>query len=345
MSDIIIYEDGNVELNATVEDESIWLNQKQIAELFDVQRPAITKHLSNIFKSGELYEKVVCSILEHTTQHGAIKDKKQTKKIKFYNLDMIISVGYRVNSKKATKFRIWATSVLKEYIIKGYTLNEKRLQEQKFQELEQTIALIKQGIENKELNTQEAKGFVEIVSNYAKSWALLQGYDEQSLQEVAQTKEQKFILDYDEAEEAIAELKKTLIAKGEATELFGKEKAGEFKGNLLNIYQSFGGEELLPSVEQKAANLLYYIIKGHPFNDGNKRIGAYLFVLFLHKNGILYKINGEPKINDNALASLALLVATSAPEQKDIIIRLVMNMLVEEMESDETIKDSRKNNV
>ena len=170
---------------------------------------------------------------------------------------------------------------------------------------------------------------MEIVSNYAKSWALLQGYDEQSLQEVAQTKEQKFILDYNEAKEAIAELKKTLIAKGEATELFGREKAGEFKGNLLNIYQSFAGEELLPSVEQKAANLLYYIIKGHPFSDGNKRIGAYLFVLFLHKNGILYKESGEPKINDNALASLALLVATSAPEQKDIIIKLVMNMLVE----------------
>ncbi len=175
----------------------------------------------------------------------------------------------------------------------------------------------------------EAKGFIEIIGNYAKSWALLQGYDEQTLQEVAQTKENRFVLDYDEAKEAIAALKKDLIAKGEATELFGNEKAGEFNGNLLNIYQSFGGVDLLPSVEQKAANLLYYIIKGHPFNDGNKRIGAYLFVLFLHKNGILHKENGEAKINDNALASLALLVATSAPEQKEIIIRLVMNMLVE----------------
>jgi prophage maintenance system killer protein len=174
-----------------------------------------------------------------------------------------------------------------------------------------------------------AKGFVEIVSDYAKSWALLQGYDEESLQEITQTKEQRFILDYDEAKEAIAELKKTLISKGEATELFGQEKADEFKGNLLNIYQSFGGVDLLPSLEAKAANLLYYIIKGHPFNDGNKRIGAYLFVLFLHKNGILHKPNGEPKINDNALASLALLVATSAPEQKDIIIKLIMNMLYE----------------
>ena len=329
MSDIVIYEDGSVVLNATVEKETIWLTQKQIAELFGVQRPAITKHLSNIFKSGELDKEVVSSILEHTTKHGAIENKKQTKKTKLYNLDAIISVGYRVNSKRATQFRIWATNILKQYIIDGYAINKEQLQQQKLDELDKTIQLIKQGLDSQTLSETEAKGFVEIVSNYAKSWALLQGYDEQSLQEVVEHREQKFILDYSEAKEAIAQLKQTLIAKGEATELFGQEKAGEFKGNLLNIYQSFGGEDLLPSVEQKSANLLYYIIKGHPFTDGNKRIGAYLFVLFLHKNGILHKSNGEVKINDNALASLALLVATSAPEQKEIIIRLVMNMLYE----------------
>jgi len=219
---------------------------------------------------------------------------------------------------------------LKEYLINGYVLDQEKLQQKKLDELTKTIALIKQGLDNEALSITEAKGFVEIVSDYAKSWALLQGYDEQSLQEVAEHTEQKFVLDYDEALEAIAELKRVLMGKGEATVLFGQEKAGEFKGNLLNIYQSFGGEELLPSIEQKAANLLYYVIKGHPFNDGNKRIGAYLFVLFLHKNGILHKANGEAKINDNALASLALLVATSAPEQKDIIIKLIMNMLYDE---------------
>ena len=160
---------------------------------------------------------------------------------------------------------------------------------------------------------------------------MLQGYDEQTLQEVIATKEQRFILGYDEAKAAIAALKKELMAKGEATELFGNEKAGEFKGNLLNIYQSFGGVDLLPSVEQKAANLLYYIVKGHPFSDGNKRIGAYLFVLFLHKNGILYRENGEARINDNALAALTLLVATSDPEHKEIMIKLIMNMLVDEV--------------
>jgi prophage maintenance system killer protein/prophage antirepressor-like protein len=327
MSEIVIYEDGNVELKTTIENETIWLSQKQIAELFGVQRPAITKHLSNIFKSGELDENTVCSILEHTTKHGALEGKTQSKKVKLYNLDAIISIGYRVNSIRATKFRQWATNILKDYLIKGYALNQERLKQQKLDELDETIKLIKQSLQNQELSTTEAKGFVEIVSKYAKSWALLQGYDEQSLQEITQTKEQKFILDFNEAKEAIAELKKSLISKGEATELFGQEKAGEFKGNLLNIYQSFGGVELFPSVEQKAANLLYYIIKGHPFNDGNKRIGAYLFVLFLHKNGVLYRPNGEPKINDNALASLALLVASSDPKQKEIIIKLVMNML------------------
>jgi len=320
MSEIVIYEDGNVELKATVKSESIWLKQNEIAKLFDKDRTVITRHINNILKDNEVDEKSNVQKM-----HIANSDKP----VKFYSLDIVLAVGYRTNSAKAIKFRQWATRVLKEYIIKGYTLNQERIKEEKLQELEQTISLIKQGLENKELSLQEAKGFVEIVSNYAKSWALLQGYDEQSLQEVSQTCESRFILDYDEANEAIAELKRTLIAKGEATKLFGQEKAGEFKGNLLNIYQTFGGVELLPSVEQKAANLLYYVIKGHPFNDGNKRIGAYLFVLFLHKNGILYKANGEAKINDNALASSALLVATSAPEQKDIIIKLVMNMLVE----------------
>jgi prophage maintenance system killer protein len=251
------------------------------------------------------------------------------RNIEYYNLDAIISVGYRVNSKKATQFRKWSTKILKEYLIKGYTLNKERLQQKKFDELDATIKLIKSNIENHELTLAESKGFVEIVSNYARSWALLQGYDEQSLIDVTQNKKEKFVLGYPEAKEAIELFKKTLMDKGEATVLFGQEKAGEFKGNLLNIYQTFGGYDLLPSLEQKASNLLYYVIKGHPFNDGNKRIGAYLFILFLAKNKALYKANGELKINDNALASLALLVATSMPEQKDIIIKLIMNMIYE----------------
>ena len=320
MRDVVIFREDSFELNVNFDGETVWLTQADLVRLFEKDQSVISRHINNIFRDKEVDEKS-----NMQKMHIANSDKP----VKFYSLDIVLAVGYRTNSAKAIKFRQWATKILKSYMIEGYALNKERLQHQKLAELDQTIQLIKQGLESHTLSTSEAKGFVEIISNYAKSWALLQGYDEQSLEEVVQTKEQKFVLDYDEAKEAIAELKKALIAKGEATELFGNEKAGEFKGNLLNIYQSFGGVELLPSVEQKAANLLYYIIKGHPFNDGNKRIGAYLFVLFLHKNGILHKPNGEPKINDNALASLALLVATSAPEQKEIIIKLVMNMLYE----------------
>jgi len=323
MSDIVIYEDGNVSLELSLENKTIWLDTNDIASIFDVNRPAIVKHIGNIYKNFELDKKSTCSILEQVA-----KDGKKRKK-NYYNLDMVISVGYRVNSKKATYFRKWATNVLNKYLIDGYAINKNKLQKQKLNELNQTLKLIEDSLQTN-ISINEAKGFAKIISNYAKSWALLQGYDEQSLEELTQTKEERFILDYEEAKEAIALFKDTLISKGEASELFGKEKAGEFKGNLLNIYQTFGGVELLPSIEQKASNLLYYVIKGHPFNDGNKRIGAYLFILFLSKNKALYKKNGELKINDNALASLALLVATSKPEQKDIIIRLIMNMLYED---------------
>ena len=326
MSDVIVFENEKIVINVTVEEETLWLTQKELSELFGVTVATINEHIKNIYKEEELTKDATIRKFLIVRQEGKREVKRE---IEHYNLDLILSVGYRVKSKIATKFRQWASKILKQYLLDGYALNKDRLQQKKLEELDKTIQLIKQGLENRALNVTEAKGFVEIVSDYAKSWALLQGYDEQSLQEVVEHREQKFVLDYDEALEAIAELKRTLMQKGEATQLFGQEKAGEFKGNLLNIYQTFGGEELLPSIEQKASNLLYYVIKGHPFNDGNKRIGAYLFILFLHKNGILHKANGEPKINDNALASLALLVATSAPEQKEIIIKLVMNMLYE----------------
>ncbi len=328
MNNIVIYEDGNLGLEVEFENETVWLSQKQIVELFEKDQSVISRHINNIFKEQEVDEES-----NMQKMHIANSDKP----VKFYSLDIVLAVGYRTNSAKAIKFRQWANKILKAYLVKGYALDQDKLKEQKLQELDKTIQLIKQGLENRELSTTEAKGFVEIIGKYAKSWALLQGYDDQSLEELTQTKESKFILDYNEAKEAIAQLKKVLIAKGEATELFGQEKAGEFKGNLLNIYQSFGGVDLLPSLESKAANLLYYIIKGHPFNDGNKRIGAFLFVLFLHKNGILYKLNGEPKINDNTLVSVALLVAQSHPDQKEIIVKLVMNMLYE---GDEVIVDA-----
>ncbi|MFA7083482.1 MAG: virulence protein RhuM/Fic/DOC family protein [Arcobacteraceae bacterium] len=325
MNNIVIYEDGNVELKIEFVDETIWLNQSELARLFDKDQSVISRHINNIFKDKEVDEKS-----NMQKMHIAYSDKP----VNFYSLDIVLAVGYRTNSSKAIKFRQWATKILKQYLINGYAINKEKLQEQKLNELNQTLQLIKTSIEAKAISSDISKGFVEIISNYAKSWALLQGYDDQSLEEVINHKEHKFTLDYEEAKEAIGEFKKVLMQKKEATELFGQEKANEFKGNLLNIYQTFGGVELLASIEQKAANLLYYIIKGHPFNDGNKRIGAYLFILFLSKNKSLYKTNGELKINDNALASLALLVATSKPEQKDIIIKLIMNILYEDNKND-----------
>ena len=242
MSELAIYDDGNVKLEAVVENESIWLRQSDIAKIFGKERSVITRHINNILKDKEVDEKSNVQKM-----HIANSDKP----VKFYSLDIVLAVGYRTNSAKAIKFRRWATKVLKEYLLKGYALDRERLQKEKLQELEQTIAAIKRAVENRTLNDDEAKGFIEIIGTYAKSWALLQGYDEQTLKEVIATKEQRFILGCDEAKAAIAALKKELMAKGEATELFGNEKAGEFKGNLLNIYQSFGGVDLLPSIEQK----------------------------------------------------------------------------------------------
>jgi prophage maintenance system killer protein/predicted XRE-type DNA-binding protein len=329
MSEIVIYEDGVVSLEATVEKDTLWLSQQQIADLFEVQRPAITKHLGNIFKSDELDEKVVCSILEHTTKHGAMSSRTQKSKTKIYSLDAIISIGYRVNSKKATEFRIWATGILKEHLLQGYTLNEKRLQQKGLKAFNQAIALLKNTIHEDDLECDEAKRLFDVIVGYGRSWSLLEGYDEDKLSVPFLSSEQKFSLGYSEATRVIAELKKDLIQKREATVLFGREKAGELDGIIGNIYQTFGGDDLIPSVEEKAASLLYYIIKDHPFVDGNKRIGAFLFILFLQKNNILYRNNGEPKINDNALVALALMTAKSLPEQKDTVIALVVNMLVE----------------
>ncbi len=319
-SDVLIYtdEDGEISLDVSLENDTVWLSQKQMESLFDRDQSVISRHLNNIFKDDELDKK---SNMQKV--HIANSDKP----VSFYNLDVIISLGYRVNSKKATQFRKWATKILKEYLINGYSINQKRVQQKQLNELTATIELIKNSIENKELKSDETKGLFEIINNYAKSWALLQSYDEDSLQVLVGTEEEKFILDYDEARMVITELKKELVQKGEATYLFGNEKADELKGIVRNIYQTFGGVDLIPSVEGKAASLLYYVIKDHPFSDGNKRIGSFLFILFLSKNGLLYKTNGELRINDNALVSLALLIASSDPKQKELMVKLVVNLL------------------
>ena len=319
---IVIYEDANgeIKLDVSLENDTLWLSQKQLEVLFDRDKSVISRHIKNIFKDEELDKNSVVAKNATTATDGKIYQ------VEYYNLDMIISLGYRVNSKRATSFRVWATKILKDYIINGYSINNKRLQQKGLKELNETISLLKDTISNAQIELNEAKGLLDVILNYSRTWTLLQGYDEDSLKINFVAKEAKFILDSDEAKNYIAQLKDELIKKGEATELFGREKAGEFEGILRNIYQTFGGIDLLESVEEKAANLLYYIIKGHPFNDGNKRIGAFMFILFLSKNNMLYKSNGELKINDNALVALSLMTAKSDPKQKDTIINLIVNI-------------------
>ena len=323
MNEIMIYEDGDFSIEISIEKDTLWLSAEQIAMVFGVNRPAIVKHIGNIYKTNELDKDSTCSILEQVAKDG------KKRKMNFYNLDMIIASGYRVNSKKATSFRRWASNVLKDHLLKGYTLNQKRLQQIGMKEFNKAIELLQSTINQESLACDEAKGLLDVIVSYGRSWSLLEGYDEDSLSIPMSYTDDRFILDYTEAKDAIARLKEALMKKGEASELFGREKAGEFDGIVGNIYQTFGGDELIPSVEAKAANLLYYTIKDHPFTDGNKRIGAFLFILFLQKNKMLYRANGEAKINDNALVALTLMTAKSLPEQKDTVIALIVNMLME----------------
>lgn len=333
MNDIIIYQapDNQIQVEVRLEQDTVWLTQQQIAEVFSTQRPAITKHLKNIFSSGELDESVVSSILEHTTKHGAIEGKSQTKQVKFYNLDAVISVGYRVNSKQATAFRVWATNTLKAYLVKGFALNEKRLTQvlQNMQHLEKAVSLIQNSAKTETLQLTEAKGLLDILSHYTKSFVLLNQYDSNSIKIGKLNENITYVIQYDEASAAIAELKKQLIAKKEATDLFGKEKDHGFESSLQSIVQTFGGQYLYPSIEEQAAHLLYFVIKNHSFNDGNKRIGAFLFVWFLDKNKHRFKKSGELKINDNGLTAIALLVAQSKPEEKELMVQLIINLIAD----------------
>ena len=307
IGEIEIYKTSNgTEIQVRLDNETIWLDAHLIARLFEVNRPAIVKHIQNIYKAGELDEFSTCSILEQVAADG------KKRKMNLYNLDVIISVGYRVNSKQATRFRQWATQRLKEHLVKGYTINQKRLEE-----LGKMVQLIEQSGKDETLQLQEAKGLLEILGHYTKSFVLLNQYDNHSLQTGKLSENITYEIQYDEAKAAIAELKKQLIAKKEATELFGKEKDEGFKSSLQSIVQTFDGKYLYPSIEEQAAHLLYFVIKNHSFIDGNKRIGAYLFIWFLEKNKHLFKKSGELKINDNGLTALALLVAQSHPEEKN----------------------------
>lgn len=324
--DVVIYKDarGNFELKADSKHETVWATQPQIAELFNTQRPAITKHLRNIFKEGELVEKTVCSKMEHTALDG------KTYLTSYYNLDAIVAVGYRVNSKRATLFRQWATKTLREYLVKGYVLNEKRLRESTetgVKELQKTMRFIQTTIEKRQLDQPEIDSVLSVITGYTNSWLLLQQYDEGNLSAQKSTVKSKKKFDYNVVRSAIDELTKQLVARKEAGELFGRERDGSFQGILSTIYQTFDGQELYASLSEKAAHLLYLIIKDHPFSDGNKRIGSFLFILFLERNKLLYRKTGEKKINDNALVALALLIAQSNPKEKEQMIALITQLL------------------
>lgn len=317
--EIILYQkdDGQSSLEVRLKDETVWLSLNQIAELFDRDKSVISRHLNNTFKSGELRRDAVVAKNATTAADG------KTYHVDYFNLDAIISVGYRVNSIRGTQFRIWATSLLREHFIKGYTVNERRLAEKGLMEMEQAVVLLSKTLQSHELVTDEGKAVLEVVNKYAKSWTLLLQYDEQRLGAPKESSAAQNVLGYQKAKEAITALKTELVKKGEASDLFGQERGQSLHGVLGNINQTFGGDELYPSAEEKAAHLLYFIIKDHPFTDGNKRIGAFLFLLFLKENNLLT----SSQINENGLVALALLVAESESSQKELMIRLILNLL------------------
>lgn len=322
---LVIYTDskGKVELRADIEKETMWATQAQIAELFDTDRSAITKHINNILDDGEIDMKSNVQKL-----HIANSDRPVT----LYSLDIILAVGYRTNSKKAILFRKWATTILRAYIVEGLVVNKKRLEQlhsDSIKDIEEKVGFIQQTIRNRLLNQPEVDGILSVVNGYAHSWLFLKQYDEDSLALPKKKGIEKQRFEYDFVRRAIDELRNSLINKAEASELFGNERDESFKGILGNIYQTFGGQELYSTLAERAAHLLYFIIKDHPFNDGNKRIGSFLFIYFLDRNGLLYRKNGEKKINDNAIVALALLIAESDPMLKESMVKVVANMIVE----------------
>ena len=317
---IIIYqsEDGKTQLDVKLEHETVWLTQKQIAELFGTKRPAISKHLKNIYTSEELTEESTCSILEHMGNDG-----RQSYNTKYYNLDAILSVGYRVNSKNATRFRQWANSVLKQYLVKGYAINE-NIRKHQIAELRQLIQVLGRTIQQQPAKTtDESNALFDVVVDYTYALDTLDNYDYQRLHIAKTTKEEPFHATYENAMHEIDMLRQ----KFGGSVLFGNEKDESFKSSIGQIYQTFDSIELYPSVEEKAAMLLYLVTKNHSFSDGNKRIAATLFLWFMNNNAILYRPDGTKRIADNTLVALTLMIAESKTEEKDIMVKVVVNLI------------------
>ncbi|SEF46531.1 virulence protein RhuM/Fic/DOC family protein [Nitrosomonas ureae] len=320
-SSIVIYEaeNGQTHIEVKFDRDSLWLSLLQIAELFERDKSVISRHLRNIFDSGELIRDSVVAKNATTAADGKIY------RVEYFNLDAIISVGYRVNSKKGAQFRIWASHILKQYLVQGYALNEKKLQAQqeKLADLKQAITLSSRLSHQKNLTAEESQGILSILEQYSHALTVLDDYDHQRLQIKGNQKTGQLKISYDEATKQIQLWRKREKLSG----LFGNEKDDSFKSSLETIYQTFGGKELYPSIEEKAANLLYFIVKNHSFSDGNKRIAAALFVWFLARHDYLFNAEGEKRIADNALVAFTLLIAESKPEEKDTIVKVIINLI------------------
>lgn len=324
LSPFLLYqtEDGKTQIDVRFEQGTFWLSQAQMAEVFDKDSDTIGLHLRNIYESGELDESATTEESSVVRQEG----KRQVRRnIRLYNLDAAISVGYRVNSKKGTQFRIWATNVLRQHLVQGYTLNQQRLeaQQEKMAELKQAIALSARLIHNKELSNTESQGILAILEKYSHALTVLDDYDHQRLQVVGTRTRALPKIAYDEAMQQILLWRQQENLGG----LFGNEKDDSFKSSLNTIYQTFDGKELYPSIEEKAANLLYFIVKNHSFTDGNKRIAAAIFVWFLQRHEFLYNAEGEKRIADNALVAFTLLIAESKPDEREMMVKVIINLI------------------
>ena len=317
--DIAIFEGSAGEVVVTIGQETVWLTQAQMGDLFAKNKRTISEHIRNLFREEELDEAAVVRNFRTTASDGKSYD------VQHYNLDVIISVGYRVKSPQGVRFRQWATRLLKEHLLKGYTLNQQRF-EQNARELEAALALVRKAARGEGLDLASGRGLVEIISRYTQTFLWLQRYDEGLLTEPAGTEGGELLSDV-QAMQALGELKQQLMTRGEATELFARPRGDGLGALLGNLAQSVFGQSAYPTVQSKAAHLLYFVVKNHPFADGNKRSAAFLFVDFLHRNRALWLANGEPIINDTGLAALTLLVAESDPAQKETLIRLMINML------------------
>ena len=321
---VVIYQQrgGRVRLEVRLEGETLWLSLAQMAELFGRDKSVVGKHLRNVFATGELKRGAVAAKNATTAADG------KTYRVEYFNLDAILSVGYRVNSKRGTQFRIWATATLREHLLSGYTLNERRLREKGLGEMEQAVGLLARTLERHELVTDEGRAVLDVVERYTRSWRLLLEYDERRLAETpAHPRKPIRTLDLDGARAAIRELRQAVGSGRAGAGLFGQERGDQLGAILGAVEQTFGGEPLYPSVQARAAHLLYFLIKDHPFTDGNKRIGTLLFLEYLRRNGMLVSADGRFLFTDNTLVALALLVAESDAKQKDLMIRLILSLL------------------